>query len=244
MSNEDLAARIAKTLIVVYAAPSNREEGAAAAIRALAARSVALGISRAAVDRRMDCWRRRLPGVLWPLATVEDAIDDLGVTMRRPARWGASRLTVLLREQWNVVLAVGGLLTAIVAYIIGLGYQRYYDALGLDLQDVGIGPAEVLARSAFGTVLRIATATVYLTVMLAPLIAAGIPLWERRGDRRLPGRAKALAVPHASFEGACLLIASAVFAAYCAKPQRLSLTPGTSQQRGADLSGQTGRATH
>lgn len=99
-------------------------------------------------------------------------------------------------EHWNIVLAVAGLLTVVATYTFRLFYQRYYDALGLGPQDVGIGPADFVAQSALGTVLFIIVGALITTAVIAPAAAAVFPALDRQATKpKLPGgHAKAVAM--------------------------------------------------
>ena len=150
----------------------------------------------------MEYWRQRLPGALWSLATLEDALDDLAGALRERRIWRVGRIVSALAQHWNVLLGFAGLLAGVAVYTVSLGYDRYYGALGLDPEDVGVGPAAVLGRSALGTALFTAVGAAVLIAFVAPLGAAIAPMLERQA-RQLPGGcAKAVALPRLGLEHA------------------------------------------
>jgi hypothetical protein len=206
LPEQDLPARIARTLADAYRCPQLVAD-AERAVRTLAAAGAATGLGRADVDRRMRYWHQRMPGALWSLATLEDALDDLAAALREPPSWRIGRVVAALAEHWNIVLAFFGLLASAAVYAVSLGYQRFYDALGLDPADVGIGPAEVLGRSALGTALFTVVAAVVLVALLAPVAAVIAPMAERQ-EKRLPGGcSKAVVSPRLSREQGVLFAA-------------------------------------
>lgn len=193
MPATDLPARIARTLVEAYSCPE-AEADAVRAIRTVAACSAANGVGEALVERRMEYWRQRLPGALWSLATLEDALDDLAGALRERRIWRVGRIVSAVAQHWNVLLGFAGLLAGVAVYTVSLGYDRYYGALGLDPEDVGVGPAAVLGRSALGTALFTAVGAAVLIAFVAPLGAAIAPMLERQA-RQLPGGcAKAVAL--------------------------------------------------
>lgn len=141
----------------------------------------ARGFNENQLRRLLDGWHASFSQRREALPTLDDALDDLSRWLSPRPRGGR------LRDHATWVLdhatPIFTLLTLFASTFLGLAYIRFYAALGASLEDVGIGPTQILTRSVLGTLAVVTVASLAIFLYFVPFI----PLTSARDASQTAG---------------------------------------------------------
>ena len=207
----DRVARVARALASVYFEeprgsarrthePQSREGLQRAieyAIRAHVQRCREMGLDDDVVQRRLAGWSRALHTRLNACDNHHDALDELGRFLcRGPASFSLSRLLTLAAVHWPITAVVLAVALALVTAALRLGYQSFYESLGMIPEDVGLAEQQIITRAALGAIAFMGWSSLYVLGVFLAVMAVLLPQMVHPAARHRAGRCE-LARVHA-----------------------------------------------
>jgi hypothetical protein len=164
------------------------------------------GLDDDGIEAQLRSWAVQYPRRSHGWTGADAAIADLRTLLVGPGSGGArvwDRLRGIANWAFEHYVAVAGLVGVIAGVFYGLAYARFYQALDITPEQVGLSPAQIVTRSVLGGV----AFTLYLSflafALILPLIAARVD----PGARSERGSWKGLAANATLFlGGVCFLV--------------------------------------